>query len=409
MGRQPPFETVAEAHRQARRRLPRPVYVSLIAATEQGLTPRDNLRAFDEIGFRPRLFDRPGQRSQRTRVLGFDLPSPVIVSPVGAQAIHPGGELAVARAVRDAGGAMGLSSFASKPIEDVAATNPQTLFQIYWIGPRDEIADRVERVKNAGAKGLILTLDWSFSHRRDWGSARIPLRLDLPTIIRYAPMAMSRPRWTASFLRTGRIPDLTVPNLGVSADLSPTFFEAYARWAQTPLPTWADIEWLRSIWTGPFMIKGVMDPDDARRAVDVGATAIGVSNHGGNNVDGIPASMRALPAVVDAVGGQVEVLVDGGVRRGGDVVKALALGADAVLIGRAYLWGLAAAGEAGVRHVLEILRAGIDETLLALGRGSTAELSPADLVVPSDFEIPPRSPASGSKSATTPRGRGRQR
>jgi L-lactate dehydrogenase (cytochrome) len=153
----------------------------------------------------------------------------------------------------------------------------------------------------------------------------------------------------------------------------------------TPLPTWEDVAWLREQWDGPFMIKGIQHPDDARRAVDTGATAISVSNHGGNNLDGTPGSIRALPGVVDAVGDQLEILFDGGIRRGSDAVKALALGARAVMIGRAYLWGMAAGGEKGVANVLQILRSGIDEALLGLGRSSIHDLVPEDLIVPPDF------------------------
>jgi L-lactate dehydrogenase (cytochrome) len=153
----------------------------------------------------------------------------------------------------------------------------------------------------------------------------------------------------------------------------------------TPLPTWEDVAWLREQWDGPFAVKGIQHPDDARRAVDAGATAISVSNHGGNNLDGTPGSIRALPGVVDAVGDQLEILFDGGIRRGSDVVKALALGARAVMIGRAYLWGMAAGGEKGVANVLQILRSGIDEDLLGLGRSSIHDLVPEDLIVPPDF------------------------
>src|SRR5205807_5757116 len=175
-------------------------------------------------------------------------------------------------------------------------------------------------------------------------------------------------------------------NMAAPGEPAPTFFGVYGEWMQTPPPTWDDIAWLREQWGGPFLVKGVMRPDDARRAVDIGATAVSVSNHGGNNLDGTPAAIRALPAIAGAVGGQVEVLLDGGIRRGGDVVKALALGARAVMIGRAYLWGLAAAGQAGVENVLDIMRAGIDSALLGLGRASTAELTRDDILIPVGFE-----------------------
>ena len=188
-----------------------------------------------------------------------------------------------------------------------------------------------------------------------------------------------------NYLRHGGLPDLTVPNMADPGRPAPTFFEAYGQWMQTPPPSWSDVAWLREQWGGPFLVKGVMRPDDARRAIDIGATAISVSNHGGNNLDGTPAPIRALPAIVDAVGGQVEVLLDGGIRRGSDVVKALAFGANAVMIGRAYLWGLAANGSAGVTNVFDILRGGIDSTLLALGHANIHDLVPDDVIVPVDF------------------------
>ena len=167
---------------------------------------------------------------------------------------------------------------------------------------------------------------------------------------------------------------------------APTFFGVYGEWMQTPPPSWADVAWLRELWGGPFMLKGVTRVDDAKRAVDAGVSAISVSNHGGNNLDGTPATIRALPAVADAVGSQIEVLLDGGVRRGSDVVKAVALGARAVMIGRAYLWGLGANGQAGVENVLDVLRSGIDSALLGLGRASVKELDRTDVLVPEGFE-----------------------
>jgi pre-mycofactocin synthase len=205
------------------------------------------------------------------------------------------------------------------------------------------------------------------------------------TMARYAPQAVVRPRWLAAYARTLRPPDLTVPNMVPAGQPAPTFFGAYAQWAATPPPTWQDVAWLRQLWGGPFLVKGITRVDDARRAVDAGASAVSVSNHGGNDLDGTPATIRALPAVAAAVGDQAEVLLDGGIRRGGDVVKALALGAKAVMIGRAYLWGLAANGQAGVENVLDILRGGIDSALLGLGHASIADLTPGDLVIPPGF------------------------
>lgn len=379
------FETVAEAQRRARRRLPRPVYGALVAGSERGTTIQENLDAFAELGFAPLVADKPAQRDLATQVMGLHLSLPVMISPTGVQAVHPDGEVAVARAAAARGTVMGLSSFASKPIEDVVAANPDTLFQVYWCGSRDQMVERLDRAKRAGAAGLIVTLDWSFAHGRDWGSPYIPERLDAKAMLRYAPEAVRRPGWLGQWARTGSPPDLTVPNMVTGGGRAPTFFEAYGEWMQTPPPSWEDLRWLRQQWDGPFMVKGVIRVDDARRAVDIGATAISVSNHGGNNLDGTPAPIRAVQPIAQAVGDRIDVVLDGGVRRGSDVVKAVALGARAVMIGRAYLWGLAANGQAGVENVLDILRSGIDATMLAIGRSSITDLRPEDVVMPANF------------------------
>jgi L-lactate dehydrogenase (cytochrome)/glycolate oxidase len=328
--------------------------------------------------------------------MGQSISLPVVISPTGVQAVHPDGEVAVARAAAARGTAMGLSSFASKAVEDVVAANPQVFFQLYWAGSKERLVERLDRARAAGAVGLIVTLDWSFSHGRDWGSPAIPEQLDFRAMAKLAPEVLRRPRWFMEWARTGQLPDLTVPNMAAVGQPTPTFFGAYGEWMQSELPSWEDLRWLREQWDGPFMLKGVMRVDDAERAVDAGVTAISVSNHGGNNLDGTPASIRALAAIVDAVGDQIEVLLDGGIRRGSDVVKALALGARAVMIGRAYLWGLAAAGQTGVENVLDILRSGIDSALLGLGRSSVAELGPEDLLIPDGFHrrlgVPEHSP-----------------
>lgn len=379
------FETVAEAQRRARKRLPRSVYGALLAGSEKGVTVGDNVAAFDELGFAPHVAGLSTQRDLATTVMGQPVSFPVIISPTGVQAVHPDGEVAVARAAAARGTAMGLSSFASKPIEEVISAHPQTFFQMYWIGDRGQMTARMERARKAGAAGLIATLDWSFSHSRDWGSPHIPERMTLRELVRLAPEGISRPRWLLGFARTGRLPALTVPNMALEGQQAPTFFAAYGQWMQSPLPSWEDIAWMREQWGGPFMLKGVTRIDDARRAAAAGVTAISVSNHGGNNLDGTPATIRVLPGIAEAVGDQVEVLLDGGIRRGGDVIKALALGARAVMIGRAYLWGLAAGGQAGVENVLDVLRNGIDSALLGLGCSSIADLGPDHLVVPADF------------------------
>ncbi|MDA0185645.1 mycofactocin biosynthesis FMN-dependent deaminase MftD [Solirubrobacter phytolaccae] len=376
------FESVAEAQRRARRTLPRSVYRAVLAGAERGQTLRENTAAFAELGFAPHVAGGSGARVQATSVMGVELDLPVLLSPTGVQAVHPEAERAVARAASARGTAMGLSALASTAIEEIVPLCEKTFAQLYWAGSREAIEARVERARAAGARGLILTLDWTFSHARDWGSPTIPSSLDVKTMARFAPEVLVRPVWLARWLRSGALPALEVPNV----EGAPGFFAAYGEWMGTPPPSWEDLAWLRGLWDGPFMVKGVMRVDDARRvAADVGATAISVSNHGGNNLDGTPASIRALSAVVEAVGSEVEVLLDGGVRRGSDVVKALALGARAVMIGRPYLWGLAADGQAGVENVLDVLRSGIDSALLGLGRASIHDLDASDVLVPEGF------------------------
>ena len=379
------FESVAVAQRRAQRHLPKSVYAALIAGSEKGLSSRDNVDAFDQLGFAPHVAGLANERDLTTTVMGQAMSMPVLLSPTGVQAVHPEGEVAVARAAASRGVAMGLSSFASRSIEDVVAHHDQVLFQMYWSGNRDTMLQRLARAQAAGAAGIILTLDWSFASGRDWGSPWIPEKVDVKTALKLAPEVLARPRWLWSFARSGHLPDLATPNMAAPGEAPPTFFGAYYEWMQSPLPSWQDVAWLRAQWPGPFMVKGVSRVDDAKRVVDLGASALSVSNHGGNNLDGTPAPIRSLPAVVDAVGDEIEVLLDGGVRRGSDVVKALALGARAVMIGRAYLWGLGANGQAGVENVLDVLRGGIDSTLLGLGRRNVHELTRDDVVTPSDF------------------------
>ncbi|MFV0315547.1 MAG: pre-mycofactocin synthase MftD [Microthrixaceae bacterium] len=384
----PWFESVAVAQRRARKRLPAPVYGALVAGSERGQSISDNEAAFRELGFAPHVAGHQPDRSMETTVMGQPVSLPVIISPTGVQAVHPEGEVAVARAAAARGTVMGLSNFASRSIEDVVAANPQTLFQMYWTGERDVMVQRMQRAHDAGAVGLIATLDWSFSVGRDWGSPEIPEQVDLRTAVRFAPSVLRHPRWLASFARD--LPDLTAPNLAAPGEAhGPTFFGAYYEWMNTTPPSWDDVAWMCEQWRQlsgtPFMLKGVCRVDDARRAVDCGVAAISVSNHGGNNLDGTPAPIRALGPVADAVGDEIEVLLDGGIRRGSDVVKAVALGARAVMIGRAYLWGLAANGQAGVENVLDIMRSGIDSALLGMGLSSIEELAPEYLVIADGF------------------------
>ncbi|WP_255955905.1 MULTISPECIES: pre-mycofactocin synthase MftD [Aeromicrobium] len=382
----PWFESVAVAQQRAKKRLPAPVYGALVAGSERGQTIAENESAFMELGFAPHVAGLSAERSMATSVMGQDISLPVIISPTGVQAVHPDGEVAVARAAASRGTVMGLSNFASKSIEEVVEANPNTFFQMYWTGDRDQMIQRMERARAAGAKGLIATLDWSFSMGRDWGSPEIPEKINLASAIRLAPSVIRKPRWLWDFVKSGSIPDLTAPNLAAPGEKKgPTFFGAYYEWMTTPPASWDDVAWMVEQWGGPFMLKGVSRVDDALRARDLGVTALSVSNHGGNNLDGTPAAIRMVHPISQAVGQDVEVLLDGGIRRGSDVVKAVALGARAVMIGRAYLWGLAANGEAGVGNVLDVLRSGIDSAMLGMGVSSLDELTPDLLVQPDHF------------------------
>lgn len=381
------FETVMEAQRRAERRLPRSVYKALLAGSERGETVRDNVDAFAELGFAPHIVNLTTEHDLSTTVMGQELSMPVIISPTGAQAIHPHGEVAVAKAAANRGIAMSMACLGVKPIEQVIAQNPKTFFQTYWSGSHEAIKNRIERARTAGAVGLIVTLDWSFSNGRDWGSPKIPSKLDLKAMMSFAPEVVlgGKFRYLWGIAKSGHLPELSVPNMALPGAAAPGFFEAYGEWMHTPQPTWEDIAWLRQEWGGPFLVKGITRIDDAKAAVDAGATAISVSNHGGNNLDSTPATIRLLPGIVDAVGDQVEVLMDGGIRRGSDIAKALAMGARAVLIGRASLWGLGANGQAGVENVLDVLRSGLDSALMGLRKSSVLELSREDLVIPEGF------------------------
>ena len=383
------FESVEVARQRAEKILPRSVFGALKAGSEAGHTLVDNEQAFRDLGFVPTVADKPAERDQSTQVMGQSLSMPVLISPTGVQMVHPEAEIGIARAAANRGTALGLSNFGSTPMEQVMAENPQTFFQIYWCGTREQMTSRLDRAKRAGIPGLIVTLDWSFSHGRDWGSPDIPEALDLKTSIKHSPELLTSPRYAWRYgrytIEHRSLPDLHVPNMVPEGEQPPGFFEAYGQWMGTPPPSWDDLRWLREQWDGPFMLKGIMRVDDAKRAVDAGYSAISVSNHGGNNLDTTPAPIRALPLIADAVGDRIEIVMDGGIRRGSDVVKAVALGAKAVMIGRASLWALAVGGQPGVENVLDVLRNGVDSAMLGLGKPTLADLGPTDIVVPDGF------------------------
>ncbi|MGC5629230.1 pre-mycofactocin synthase MftD [Georgenia sp. Z1344] len=386
----PWFESVIEAQRRARRRLPKSVYMALVAGSERGTTVRSNIDSFSELGFAPRITNNAMNPDTSTTIMGAPVDLPVMISPTGVQAVHPDGELAVARAAANRAAAMGLGAYSSKPMEDVMDANPgRTFFQLYWSGGRDQMAALAQRAKDAGAAGLIVTLDWTSGYGRDWGSPEIPEQMNIKTILGYIPEIVLGGKfdYALDWAKTLRPPELSVPNAVLKGERAPGFFEAMGVWRQTEIPSWDDIAWLREQWDGPFMVKGITRVDDARAARDAGASAISVSNHGGNNLDTTPATIRLLPAIAQAVGNEIDVLMDGGVRRGSDVYKALALGAKAVLIGRAYLWGMSANGQAGVENVLDIMRDGLKAAMMGNGDKALADISIDDLVIPPNFAI----------------------
>ena len=358
------------------------MYWFIEGGNERGTTVRANCEGFEEIGFRPRVAHDHEPRGLSTHVLGREIAMPVITTPAGFIRIaHPDAELGVARAAAAAGIPVGISILASYPIEQITAVNPDTWFQLYMIGGRDGTEESIARAKRAGVRVLILTVDLAAgTGGNDWRRAPLPPgRVDLRSAIRFAPEMALHPTWAARFLRGGL--DMVAPNAPGIHGRPMTVAEGSAALREHP-PTWDDIAFVRERWSGPLVIKGIVTGEDARRAADYGVDAVSVSNHGGNGLDGAPATIRALPEVVAAAGDRLEVLLDGGVRRGGDVVKALALGARAVLVGRPYIWAMAVGGQDGVTAMLALFRKGIDGTLTLLAVQSVNDLGPEVLVQP---------------------------
>jgi len=367
------FNSVDQAQRLAKRRVPRSVYRFIEGGTEGELTVRANRRVFDDVTFRPRAAVLHPDPDLSTSVLGHQLSMPVVVAPAGfIRLAHRDGEIGAARAAGRAGTAAAVSTLSSHDIVDITANaGGPVWYQLYFAGGRAGAEIAIDRARDAGCSALLVTVDLAAraGRERSLRGGGIPTRVTLKNAIAYAPEMLPRPRWLFDFLRDGM--HLAVPNVRSSID-GPLDVAAASRSMYGAAPTWADFAWIRERWNGPIAVKGVMTPSDARRAVDVGVDAIIVSNHGGNALDGVSSKLRVLPEICSAVGDDVEVLVDGGIRRGGDVVKALALGARCVLIGRAYIWGLAAAGEAGVARVLELMHDEIARALALLGCPSVA-------------------------------------
>jgi isopentenyl diphosphate isomerase/L-lactate dehydrogenase-like FMN-dependent dehydrogenase len=372
----------------ARHRVPKPVFDYLDGGAEGEVTLRENCRIFNDVTFRPRHAVALANCSLSTRVLGFDLSLPFLLAPVGySRLMHPAGEVAAAHAAGKAGTGYILSTISGHKLEDVkAASTSPVFYQLYLMGGRGASEAAIERARVAGFNALVVTIDTPVSgiRERDYRNGMRELISGGPfEKIPFLPQILSRPGWLIDYFLDGGLPGL--PNVIVPGKGPLPLIDVAAALAESAV-TWADLSWIREVWKGPIIVKGVLTADDARRSMDEGAAAISVSNHGGRQLDGVPASLRALPEVAEAVQDRIEVLMDGGIRRGTDIAKALCMGARAVLCGRAYAYGLAAAGEAGVDRAIEILRVDLDRTLRLLGCPSVAQLDRSYVNVPKSWE-----------------------
>jgi len=368
--------TIADLRRTARRRLPRVVFDYIDGGAEGEVTLRENCRAFDDVVLRPRSAVAIPSCRLETTVLGRRIELPFLLAPIGSSRLfYPRAECLAAEAAGRTGTIYVLSTLAGSRLEDVkAATTGPAWYQLYLVGGRDVATAAIARARAAGYSALVVTIDTPVAGMRERD-----VRNGMKTLVngrylsrlRYLPQILARPRWLAGFLGDGGL--MHFPNVELPGTGPMPYADVGAALAQSVV-SWSDFHWIRQVWSGPIVVKGVHTGDDARRAADEGADAVIVSNHGGRQLDGVAASIRVLPEVVDAVGSRVEVLMDGGIRRGGDIVKALCLGARSVLIGRAYAYGLAAAGGAGVTRAIDILRDDLVRTMTLLGCPSISEL-----------------------------------
>jgi L-lactate dehydrogenase (cytochrome) len=370
-----PIVNIEDFRDAARRRLPRPVFEYIDGGAEGEVTLRENVRAFEDISFHPRSAVDTPSPDLRTTVLGTPISMPIILAPVGSSRMFwPRGEAVAAGVAGEMGTIYCLSTLSGTRLEEVkAATKGPAWFQLYLCGGRDIAAQGIQRAKDAGFSALVVTIDTAVAGMRERdgrnGSKELITRKFWP-MLPYLPHFLSRPAWLSGFLADGgmmKFPNVLLPD-------GPMLYNDVATMLAQSTVTWDDLKWIRKIWDRPIIVKGVQVADDARRAADEGVNAVVVSNHGGRQLDCVWPTIRILPDVVKAVGDRTEVLVDGGIRRGSDVVKAVCLGAKGVLIGRAYAYGLAAAGAKGVSQSLEILRADLFRTLKLLGCPSIGAL-----------------------------------
>jgi isopentenyl diphosphate isomerase/L-lactate dehydrogenase-like FMN-dependent dehydrogenase len=392
---QPPrVVNIEDLRRSAKRRLPRVVFDYIDGGAEDERTLRANCRAFEQVTFRPRCAVATPVCDLRVTVLGKSLSMPLILAPVGSSRLmYPRGEEAAASAAGAAGIAYALSTLSGCRLEDVAAASKGPLwYQLYLVGGRDCALSAIERAKAAGFSVLVVTIDTAVAGMRERdlrNGVKELLGGNLGSKLPFVSQLLVKPRWLAGFLTDGglmKFPNVVVPGKG------PMLYADVTAALEHSVVTWKDLDWIRRTWSGPIVIKGIHTGEDARRAVDAGASALVVSNHGGRQLDGVAPTLRILPEVVASVGDRIEVLLDGGIRRGSDIAKALCLGARSVLAGRAYAYGLGAAGGAGVARAIEILRADLIRTLKLLGCPSVADLDRSYVDVPADW--PPASAGS---------------
>jgi isopentenyl diphosphate isomerase/L-lactate dehydrogenase-like FMN-dependent dehydrogenase len=371
------FVNVEDLRQAAKRRLPRSVFDYIDGGADGEVTLRENVRAFDDIAFRPRCAVETPPPDLTTTVLGTPLSMPIILAPVGSSRMFwPRGEEVAAAVAGATGTIYCLSTLSGCRLEDVKKSTPgPAWYQLYLCGGREVASATVQRARDVGYSALILTIDTAVAGLRERdlrNGAKELLTRRVGPMLPYVGQFLSRPQWLTQFFRDGglmKFPNVMLPD-------GPMPYADVGLALEQSTVTWKDLDWIRGIWKGPIVIKGVHTGDDARRAVDEGAAAVVVSNHGGRQLDSVRATIQVLPEVLDAVGGRVEVLLDSGIRRGGDVVKALCLGARGVLVGRAYAYGLGAAGAAGVTRALEILRSDMTRTMKLLGVRSLSELKP---------------------------------
>jgi isopentenyl diphosphate isomerase/L-lactate dehydrogenase-like FMN-dependent dehydrogenase len=361
------FDTFEEARRLAQRRLPPSLFADMMGGAGRGVTARRNVEVFDEVSFRPRAAVAWPKRDLRTTVLGTEISLPVILAPVGALRLaNPGGAPAAARAAEAAGTICAVSMAAGHLPTDVARAASGPVWQQLYLFQGREVAERIiGDAKREKFGAIIVTVDTPASLKPP-----IQLSVSVSSALEYGPELIRRPQWLAGFLKDG------MQLAAARAALGPMI---------GGVPVWDDLEWIKELWGGPIVVKGIVTADDARRAVDRGASAVVVSNHGGLILDSAPPTLTVLSEVVAAIGDQTEVLFDGGVRQGADVIKAIAVGARAVLIGRSYLAGLAVGGESGVRRVLENYRREIDATLAMIGCPKIEALDPSYVQLPEQW------------------------